>query len=572
MAPLLPAPHKQLGTHAPKSELDVDADGVNTQPFTILQTSYPEFPKPSFAQRIQLQGIPYRLIDMAFVIRALVSIAWSLIRLHAIELPYLIITRFKSPTRQHHPSWFWAFTIIMAISRSVARQARDISNIRLLGQLLTAPLVLSMYLRRHVKVTKSSFKVRRSVLLRPERATLSQVRERLAERLPNGKLDPLNPPDVYFDTFHPRSTGTNAQVANIPEEVGHIDEDGTYMVRGEWIEVLDDPKNPRPCSQVVCLLLQKFGPGARAFVPDYRQAPEHPFPAAIHDAFAAYMYMTNPSHEALILNDDSYPEMLAVDPQDIFVAGDSAGGNLTVAFNLYMKTYVQPSVDPKLEIPSVSVAISPWSDMGGTLPSMNAEDWHCFCPGPVGSSPFDKHEFMNFKTVHHTASNDRFVDDTRLLAHRVGLANPNRIVRLELYKDTVHVHHILEHLSMTTYATNNIVRFVLRVQQARREREQLLIDSATKGQHGGTLSRLSAKQQQQHQHQQSSPLNGSKANEADPEDQPLPPVRILSSSAKTKDSSDDNVEWIVVGKGGLEIAKNEGWPVTVLKNCWPSES
>jgi acetyl esterase/lipase len=52
--------------------------------------------------------------------------------------------------------------------------------------------------------------------------------------------------------------------------------------------------------------------GARAFVPDYRLAPEHPFPAAVDDALATYRGM-----------DDSGIRRIAI-------TGDSAGGNLAL--------------------------------------------------------------------------------------------------------------------------------------------------------------------------------------------------------------------------------------------------
>ena len=52
--------------------------------------------------------------------------------------------------------------------------------------------------------------------------------------------------------------------------------------------------------------------GARAFVPDYRLAPEHPFPAAIDDVVATYRGM-----------DDSGIRRIAI-------TGDSAGGNLAL--------------------------------------------------------------------------------------------------------------------------------------------------------------------------------------------------------------------------------------------------
>jgi len=52
--------------------------------------------------------------------------------------------------------------------------------------------------------------------------------------------------------------------------------------------------------------------GARAFVPDYRLAPEHPFPAAVDDALATYRGM-----------DDRGIRRIAI-------TGDSAGGNLAL--------------------------------------------------------------------------------------------------------------------------------------------------------------------------------------------------------------------------------------------------
>jgi len=80
--------------------------------------------------------------------------------------------------------------------------------------------------------------------------------------------------------------------------------------------------------------------GARALVLDYRLAPEHPFPAALEDALAAYRWL------------------LAVGaPADkIYVAGDSAGGGLAAALLLALREAGDP-------LPSAAILLSPLTDM-----------------------------------------------------------------------------------------------------------------------------------------------------------------------------------------------------------------
>lgn len=78
--------------------------------------------------------------------------------------------------------------------------------------------------------------------------------------------------------------------------------------------------------------------GVSAFVADYQLAPEHPFPAAIEDALAAY---------------DGLVEQGAA---QIVVAGDSAGGGLTLA--LFAALAATGAAKP-----SAAVAISPLTDL-----------------------------------------------------------------------------------------------------------------------------------------------------------------------------------------------------------------
>ncbi len=87
--------------------------------------------------------------------------------------------------------------------------------------------------------------------------------------------------------------------------------------------------------------------GARVLGLNYRLAPEHPFPAAVDDAVAAYRWMLGQG----------------LKPGRIAVAGDSAGGGLTVATLLAIR-------DAKLPTPGAGVCMSPWVDLEGIGESM----------------------------------------------------------------------------------------------------------------------------------------------------------------------------------------------------------
>lgn len=82
---------------------------------------------------------------------------------------------------------------------------------------------------------------------------------------------------------------------------------------------------------------------ARVFVPDYRLAPEHPFPAAPEDALVAYRQL---------LSD-------GISARTIVVAGDSAGGGLTLALLLALREAGDP-------LPGGAILFSPWTDLAVT--------------------------------------------------------------------------------------------------------------------------------------------------------------------------------------------------------------
>lgn len=93
---------------------------------------------------------------------------------------------------------------------------------------------------------------------------------------------------------------------------------------------------------------------ARTLAVDYRLAPEHPFPAALEDARAAWNWLT----------DQGIPA------ENIALGGDSAGGGLSLALMLDLRAAGRP-------LPACAWLLSPWTDLtmsGATITSLDAVD------------------------------------------------------------------------------------------------------------------------------------------------------------------------------------------------------
>ena len=93
--------------------------------------------------------------------------------------------------------------------------------------------------------------------------------------------------------------------------------------------------------------------GYRVLSVEYRLAPEYPHPAAVEDAVASYSWAIAQGYK----------------PENIAIAGDSAGGGLTAACLISLR-------DQQLPGPAAAMMISPWLDMGLTGESMVTNEGH----------------------------------------------------------------------------------------------------------------------------------------------------------------------------------------------------
>ncbi|KAI8076346.1 Alpha/Beta hydrolase protein [Halteromyces radiatus] len=108
---------------------------------------------------------------------------------------------------------------------------------------------------------------------------------------------------------------------------------------------------------------------ANVFTVDYRLAPDHPFPTALEDALAAYMYLLDPPKDALF---DPIPS------SQIVISGDSAGGGLTMSLLICIR-------DSGLPMPAGAIPISPWLDLTHSLPSCRTNQMTDYLPNVFNS-------------------------------------------------------------------------------------------------------------------------------------------------------------------------------------------
>ena len=224
-------------------------------------------------------------------------------------------------------------------------------------------------------------------------------------------------------------------------------ESGLYGIAGTWVE---PPDSSGP------VLLYFHGGGfsfgsfrthgvligalaraarARTFAAEYRLGPEHTAPAAHEDALAAYRHLLG----------------TGLAPQDIVLAGDSAGATLVIGTLIALRDAGEP-------LPAAGVAISPWVDLscsGASFQTNAPYDFvgerHCRLAaasylGAVDSrSPSVSPLFADLAGLPpllvQAGGAEVLVDQIRAFAARATEAGTD--VRLSIYDDMVHVWHLM---------------------------------------------------------------------------------------------------------------------------------
>ena len=176
--------------------------------------------------------------------------------------------------------------------------------------------------------------------------------------------------------------------------------------------------------------------GIPALSIDYRLAPENPFPAQLEDALAAYRWLID-AH--------------GVNPRRIAVAGDSAGGGLTLSLLCAIR-------DSNLPLPAAAVCISPWVDLEGEGDSVESRAARDPMIDPADLPAF-KRLFLGeadsqdprAAPIHadltglpplliHVGNDEVLLDDSTRIAKRAHAAGVE--VRLEVWDGMFHVWHL----------------------------------------------------------------------------------------------------------------------------------
>ena len=237
-----------------------------------------------------------------------------------------------------------------------------------------------------------------------------------------------------------------------------------HGVPGEWIVPKNNPSDQAllylhgggfvlgmtpPHLQMGAYLAQKMG--MRILMIDYRVAPEYPFPAALDDCVTAYRWLLKQGFPA----------------QNIVVAGDSAGGNLTITSLIKLRDNGNP-------LPAAAACLSPVTDLtnkdnprpGFKDPLLPPKATRFYTESYVGHNdardPLISPVFGNLRGLPpllvHVGEEEILRDDALRIASLAKSADVD--VRLEIYPRMWHVWQINLTLPQAIQSLDDIAQFL----------------------------------------------------------------------------------------------------------------
>jgi len=189
---------------------------------------------------------------------------------------------------------------------------------------------------------------------------------------------------------------------------------------------------------------------------NYRLAPEFPYPAALEDASTAYRWLLAQGN----------------DPARIIIAGDSAGGGLTLATLIALR-------DAGESLPAGAVCLSPWTDLACTgdcvhekapldkilSPEALSRSAKSYAGDHDLLSPLISPLYADLSGLPplfiQVGTDEILLDDARRIAEKAQKAGVD--VTLEIWDEMFHVFQIIPFMPETKKAMGKIAEFVSRI-------------------------------------------------------------------------------------------------------------
>lgn len=256
-----------------------------------------------------------------------------------------------------------------------------------------------------------------------------------------------------------------ARYSKIPENI-QLKEQTIESIKSEWLT----PSGTNPEKLILYIhgggyvsgscsdhrgFVSKFAgfTGVTTLIFEYRLAPENPFPAALDDSLKIYRWLLSSGFK----------------PENILMAGESAGGGLCLATLLALKK-------KNIPLPVAAVAISPWTDLtcsGESYKTKNrlspapANSWNVFsqhyCGETPANHPLISPLFGNLKGLPplfiNSAVDDELFDDGEKFSQKAKTAGVD--VTFRAGKGMLHCYPLLAPMfPEATLAMNEIAEFV----------------------------------------------------------------------------------------------------------------